>query len=435
MINPRNAKDFLCKYVNKDGYDLILDLKKSQGIWLYDSQHDRKFLDFFGFFATAPLGMNHPKMFEKNFLDELKYASINKVTNSDIYTLEMGRFVEEFVKIAPKHIKHFFFIEGGALAVENALKASFDWKIRKNLSKGEKKELGTKVIHLKEAFHGRSGYTLSLTNTFDENKTKYYPKFDWPRVTNPKIVFPLNKRHTEDVKVLERKSLDEIQGAINKYPKDIAALIIEPIQGEGGDNHFREEYFKSLREITKKNDIMLVVDEVQSGMGITGKWWAFQHFNIEPDFIAFGKKSQVCGMMAGPKIDEIKENVFNLSGRINSTWGGNIADMVRGKRYIEIMNEEKIMDNVNKSGEYMLKRLNDLASDHPNFFSNPRGRGLMCAIDVKDTKTRDIYATEAFKNGLLVLKCGEKSIRFRPPLIIKKEEIDAGLETLERSII
>ncbi len=435
MINHKNAKDFLCKYVNKDGYDLVLDLKKSQGLWLCDSQHNRKFLDFFGFFATAPLGLNHPGMFEKRFLEELKWASINKVTNSDIYTVEMARFMEEFAKIVPSYMTHFFFIEGGALAVENALKASFDWKIRKNFAKGQKKETGTKIIHLKEAFHGRSGYTLSLTNTFDENKTKYYPKFEWPRVTNPKMTFPLNKQRTESVKALERKSLDEIQDAINRYPDDIACLIIEPIQGEGGDNHFREEYFKSLREITRKNDIMLIVDEIQSGMGITGKWWAFQHFGIEPDFIAFGKKLQVCGMAAGPKIDEIKENVFNVSSRINSTWGGNIADMVRGKRYIEIINEDKIMDNVNKSGEYLLKRLNDLAEEHPSFFSNPRGRGLMCAIDIRDTKTRDLYEKEIFKNGLLVLKCGEKGIRFRPPLIIKKEEIDTGFKILEKAMI
>ncbi len=434
MINSKNAREFLCKYVNKDGYDIVLDLKKSQGLWLYDSKHGRKLLDFFGFFATSPLGMNHPKMFEKSFLEELKYASINKVTNSDVYTVEMASFLEEFIKTAPAYMRHFFFIEGGALAVENALKASFDWKIRKNLSKGQKKEIGTKVIHLKEAFHGRSGYTLSLTNTFDANKTKYYPKFDWPRVTNPKITFPLNKQHLESVKALERKSLDEIQDAIDRYNDDLAALIIEPIQGEGGDNHFREEYFKSLREITSKNDIMFIVDEVQSGMGITGRWWAIQNFGVEPDFIIFGKKLQVCGIMAGPKIEEVKENVFDVSGRINSTWGGNIADMVRGKRYIEIINEENIMDNVNKSGEYMLKRLGDLAREHPSFFSNPRGRGLMCAIDVKDAKTRDLYTAEVFKKGLLVLKCGERSIRFRPPLVIKKEEIDAGFNLLEKAI-
>lgn len=434
MLSPDKAASLISKWLPYDGYDIILDLKKSKGMHLYDSRHDRKILDFFGFFASSPLGMNHPKMFESGFLEKLKYASINKVTNGDTYTVEMAEFVEEMASIAPSSMKHMFFVEGGALAVENALKTAFDWKIRKNFANGAKEERGTKVIHMKEAFHGRTGYTLSMTNTQDPNKTKYFPKFDWPRVTNPKITFPLNKENTKKVEELEEKSLDEIQEAIYKYGNDIAAFIMEPIQAEGGDNHFREEYFKAIRKMTSKNEMLFILDEVQSGMGITGKWWAYQHFGVEPDIIAFAKKSQCCGILASERIDDVKENVFHVPSRINSTWNGNITDMVRSTRMIQIVKEEKLVENAAKTGAYLLKRLKELQEDHPDTFSNARGRGVMCAIDLKDTVTRNDYIKKLFKAGLLLLKCGEKSVRFRPPLIVGKKEIDKAIEIMEKSI-
>ncbi|MEM3335764.1 MAG: aminotransferase class III-fold pyridoxal phosphate-dependent enzyme, partial [Thermoplasmata archaeon] len=275
MITPKEVHDVLGRRILADGFDMVLDLEKSQGVWIYDSRYDRKFLDFFGFFATSAVGMNHPKMFEPEFLKKVERAAINKPTNSDVYTVEMAEFVDTLSRLAtPSYMKYFFFIEGGALAVENALKTAFDWKVKKNFKKGYKEERGYKVIHLREAFHGRSGYTLSLTNTFDPRKTQYFPKFNWPRITNPKITFPLNKENLKKVEELEKKSIEEMENAIRDNPDEIAAFIMEPIQGEGGDNHFRKEYFKEVERITKKNDIMFIVDEVQSGMGITGKWWA-----------------------------------------------------------------------------------------------------------------------------------------------------------------
>ena len=297
-----------------------------------------------------------------------------------------------------------------------------------------KEEVGGKVIHLKESFHGRSGYTLSLTNTFDPRKTEYYPKFDWPRVTNPKVIFPLEE-NIKAVEESEKQSLSEMREAINRYGDDIAAFIMEPIQAEGGDNHFRSEYFKAVREITEKNDILFILDEVQSGMGITGKWWAYQHFGIEPDIIAFSKKMQTGGIMVSAKIDEEKDNVFHMDSRINSTWGGNIADMVRATRIIQVMREDRLVDNSRKVGEYLLKRLKELGSDRPDFFSQARGKGLMCAIDIKDTATRDDYHKKLFKNGLLALKCGSRGIRFRPPLMCTKEDVDDCAEIMNKSIV
>jgi len=171
-IKPSNVHKILSKYMLIDGFDFVLDLKKSKGCKIYDSKTGRIMLDCFSFFATSPLGLNHPKLTTPKFLKKIGEVAVNKPTNSDIYTLEMAEFVDCFTKYAvPKYFKHLFFIDGGALAVENGLKTAFDWKIRKNIKKGKSENLGKQVIHFKEAFHGRTGYTLSMTNTFNLDKT------------------------------------------------------------------------------------------------------------------------------------------------------------------------------------------------------------------------------------------------------------------------
>ena len=433
LLDANEIKKMISSHMLADGLPLILDLQKSKGMKLYDLETNREFLDFFGFFASNAVGMNHPDMFEKEFLEELKWAAITKVTNSDIYTPEMARFVDTFaVETGPDYMNHFFFIDGGALAVENALKAAFDWKVRKNQSNGVKGEKGSKIIHLKDAFHGRTGYTLSLTNTFDPNKTKYFPKFDWPRIVNPKVKFPLNKKSTDEVEKLEDKSIEEMEAAFKKYGNDIAAFIMEPIQGEGGDNHFRKEYFERAIDVVHENDALFIVDEVQSGMGITGKWWAHQHFGIEPDLLAFGKKSQVCGMMAGDKIDEVEDNVFRVSSRINSTWGGNLADMVRSTKTLEIMKKYNLIKNAEKMGKIIVEFLNEINDKFPNLVNNPRGRGVMDAIDLNTTKLRDEFSDRLYSKGVVVLKAAEKTIRLRPPMILDEEDISQFSEKVEQ---
>ena len=436
MIKPEEVHSILSRHILADGYDFVLDLEKSKGSWLYDSLHDKKLLDFFGFFATSTIGMNHDKMFEPSFLKKLQRASINKPTNSDVYTVEMAEFVDALDKIAaPPHMKHYFFIEGGALAVENALKTAIDWKVRKNFLKGNKEEKGQKIMHLKEAFHGRSGYTLSLTNTFDPNKIKYFPKFNWPRITNPKITFPLNEENLRKVEELENKSLKEAEEFARKDKDDIAALIIEPIQAEGGDNHFRKEYFQRLRKFTDDNDMLLIVDEVQTGMGITGKWWAYQYFDFNPDILVFGKKLQVCGIMVNNRIEDIEEHVFHVPSRINSTWGGNLADMVRATRYLEIIKEDNLVENAEIRGRELLKGIQDLQDRYPEKIYNARGRGLMVAFDLKDTAERDRFIDKLYReNNMLAIKAGEKGIRFRPSLAIEKDEISEALNRLEKTV-
>jgi len=431
VIEPRNVKKILARHLLAEGFDLILDLKKSQGSWFVDQRQGDRYLDFFSMYASMGIGFNHPKMLAVQ--ERLGRLAIQKPGCSDIYSQPMAEFVETFSKIAiPPYLPHAFFIEGGALAVENALKTAFDWKVRKNFAKGLPGETGTKVIHFQQAFHGRSGYTLSLTNTFDPRKTKYYPKFDWPRIMNPKITFPLDEENLAKVQSLEQESLGQIREVIDRGSDDIAALIIEPIQGEGGDNHFREKFLQALRRICDEHEIMFIMDEVQTGIGLTGKFWAHEHFKVQPDIISFGKKTQVCGILAGRRVDEVNCNVFQERSRISSTFGGNLIDMVRCTHILRIIKEENLVENARIQGDLLLKGLQTLAQEFPDRVANPRGRGLMCAFDAPDSDLRDQLIKAFFQEKLLMVGSGEKTIRFRPHLVVTADEIGEGIDIMRR---
>jgi L-lysine 6-transaminase len=323
-----------------------------------------------------------------------------------------------------------FFIEGGAMAVENALKTAMDWKVRKNLAAG-RGERGTEIIHFERAFHGRSGYTMSLTNT-DPRKIAYFAKFPWPRIVSPSLDFSLPPAQREKAVIEKEKlALKQIDDVLAQKAADIAAIIIEPIQGEGGDNHFRGEFLRALRLICDVNDILLIFDEVQCGMGLTGKNWCCQHFGVLPDLLSFGKKAQVCGVMAGPRLDEVKDNCFRLPSRINSTWGGNFTDYVRSTHYLRIIDEEKLVENARVQGEVFLAELNALARKYP-VVSAIRGRGLMLAFDLPNTALRDAFWKGAYELGLLVVRCGERSIRLRPVLDVKDDIIQAAFRIMDQ---
>jgi L-lysine 6-transaminase len=434
-IAPSDVHAVLGRHLLVDGYDIVLDLEKSHGRRFYDSRHDRWYLDLFSCFATMPLGINHPKMREPDFLARLTRAALVNPTNSDIYTVEMAGFVDRFGRdAAPEYLPHLFLIAGGTLGVENALKAAFDWKVRQNFRRGIKEEKGHQVVHFRQAFHGRSGYTLSLTNTADPAKHAYFPKFDWPRIANPALRFPVDAAEIERVKRAEAESLDAIKSAYRERRDDIACILIEPIQAEGGDNHFRPEFLRALRDLAHENHSLLVFDEVQSGMGITGRMWAHQHDDVRPDLLAFGKKTQVCGMMGGGLVDQEPENVFRVSSRINSTGGGNLVDMVRCQRYLEIMAEEDLLGNATRTGAHLLQGLAALQADRSGVVSGARGRGLMCAIDFPDGAIRNAVVDRMFDLGVIILPCGERSLRFRPPLDITAAEVDEALGLLRRGI-
>ncbi len=431
-IHPSNVREVLGRHILADGLDIVFDLERSRGSRIYDAKAGDFYLDFFSCFATVPLGYNHPRLTTRETIQELGRAAVQKPSNSDAYTPEMAAFVDTFSRLSvPQSMPHMFLIEGGAVAVENALKVSFDWKVRKNLAAG-KGEKGSQVIHFEDAFHGRSGYTLSLTNT-DPIKTDYFPKFDWPRISNAKCVFPLVGENLERVMAAEEEALNQIRTVLDASGEDVACLIIEPIQCEGGDRHFRPEFHRALRRICDQYDILFIYDEVQTGFGMTGRMWAFEHF-VEPDIVTFGKKSQVCGLIAGKRIDEVPDNVFKVSSRLNSTWGGNLVDMVRSRIHMEIFDEENTFNHVRAMGDILLGQIRQLQADYPDKVSNARGLGLLCALDLPDQETRNQLVRDLFQRRLIILGCGTRSIRFRTSLNIPEKDLREGLSIIRDAV-
>ena len=434
-LQPAEVHDVLARHVLTDGMKLVLDLRRSRGSRLVDARTGERYLDMYTFFASAPLGINPPGIVDDpTFMAELAEVAANKPANPDMYSTAYAEFVETFVRVlGDPALPHLFFIEGGALAVENALKVAFDWKSRKNEASGRDPNLGTQIMHLTHAYHGRSGYTLSLTNT-EPRKTDRFPKFNWPRIDVPAITHPLDD-HLAEVITAEEQALQQAKRAFAENPHDIAAFIAEPIQGEGGDNHMRPEFLQAMLDLVHANDALFIVDEVQTGVGTTGTPWAYQQLGIQPDVVAFSKKVQVGGIMAGGRVDEIPDNVFTVSGRINSTWGGGLVDMVRSQRALEIIESEGLIEQAGPKGQQLVVGLEELR-DETGLISNVRGRGLFVAFDLKTREERDAMVDDLrTSERVIVLPCGGRSIRFRPALSVSQDEIEEALEATRRSIV
>ena len=427
QLAPADVHASLARHLLVDGFDMVLDVTASQGSHLVDARDGTSYLDLFTFFASSALGMNHPAIAHDPAFDaELLEAARNKPSNSDVYTVAMARFVDTFARVlGDPGLPHLFFVEGGALAVENALKVAFDWKSRWNQSHGIDPALGTKVLHLREAFHGRSGYTLSLTNT-DPVKVERFPLFGWPRIPSPYL------SPGTDVVAREHDALQAARAAFEQYPHDIACFLMEPVQGEGGDHHFRPQFLQAMQRLCHSYDALFVLDEVQTGCGLTGTNWAFQQMGVQPDVVAFGKKTQVCGVMAGGRVDEVPDNVFVVSSRINSTWGGSLVDMVRARRVLEIIESQSLVERSAQLGTHLLGLLRDLEEEH-EAVTDPRGRGLMCAFSLPTPAHRDAVLTALREQErVLLLGCGTRSVRFRPALTVSAAELEAGVAAVSR---
>ncbi|WP_158824796.1 L-lysine 6-transaminase [Mucilaginibacter lacusdianchii] len=433
-IKPENVQSVLQKHLIADGFDLTFDMEKSKGVYIYDSKHNRTLLDFFTCFASVPLGYNHPALLEdEDFKKDLLLAALTNPSNSDIYTTQYARFVQTFSRVGiPHYLPHAFFVAGGGPAIENALKTAMDWKVQKNFAKGYTYEKGFKVLHFEHAFHGRLGYTLSLTNTLPV-KTKWFAKFDWPRVSHPSVRFPLTDENMDDLLRREAESITQIKQAFVDNKDDICAIIIEPVQAEGGDNHVRTEFMEQLRLLADENEAMLIYDEVQTGVSLSGKFWCYEHFGekAQPDIVAFGKKMQVCGILASKRVDENEQNVFNVSSRINSTWGGSLVDMVRITKILEVIEQEDLCNHAARTGQYLQSELLKLAAEHP-IICNIRGKGLLTAFDFPDKAIRDAFINKGLAHNTMFLGCAQKTIRFRPALTMQAKHIDEGISIMKK---
>ena len=430
-IPPGAVHDTLRRHLLAGGYPIVLDLEKSQGAFAYDSLTGDRYLDFGSFYGSNPLGYAHPGMLEPDMQVRLSRAATVKVGNPDFYTEYFAEFVETLSRTAaPPELPHYFFVEGGALAVENGMKTAFDWKVQKNLAAGRPAG-GSQILHFEHAFHGRAGYTLSVTNT-DPNKTLHFPKFDWPRVPAPALRFPL-AAHVAEVEEAERRSLAAVDRAFAERGHQIAGILIEPIQCEGGDNHFRPQFLAELRRVADEREALLIFDEVQTGVGLTGNWWAFQALGVQPDVVCFAKKMQVGGILVSRRVDDVA-SVFSVPSRISSTWGGSLVDMVRATRILELIDEERLLDNAKSRGAELRSGLEALSA-RLSEVSNARGLGALCAVDLPTTELRNRVVKRCFaEERLIILACGPRSIRLRPFLSVDSASVQDCLGRLEHAI-
>lgn len=399
-----------------------MNTKWSHQSMIFNNISQQYLVDWFGNYGSQAIGHNHSGLRNTKFINQIGKLALHNPANSEIITKPVYEFYDKFRSFCmPPHFKHLFFTSGGGVAVDNSIKAACDWKTRKNLQNDDYIE-ATTMICLNNGFHGRTGYALSMTATKPEQYA-YFPLFRW---------FGID---VQDSNI----QLEQFKEYYNNIPyilqREIAGIVLEPVQGEGGDVHISKESWISVREFCDQNDILMIADEVQTGLGTTGKLWGYEHLGATPDIIVFGKKTQVCGMMGSTRMDEVNEHVFIKPGRINSTWNGNAVDMYRSKRILEIMEEENIIENSNVTGKYLFNQLKVLEEHH--YIQNVRGKGLMCAFDLIDNCGYNIndVCKEALNNGLLIIGCGTNSIRTRPPLDISTYEIDLGIERLKTTLL
>ena len=372
-------------------YPLVI--KDGQGCYIEDIDGEQ-YLDFTSNISSSPLGYGHPEI--KELIKRYGDIGAHKIAGQDFYCEEHILLAEKLLSITMSNSK-VFFINSGAEAVENAIKLAY----RKNGP--------LPGISCLNAFHGR---TLgALTFTF----SKKVQKSNFPEFSVKRIKFCTSDNDPE---------IDEIEKLAREYK--ISFIITELVQGEGGINVASKKFAKKLNLISRKYNIPLIIDEIQTGLARTGKWWAFQYYGIKPDMISIAKSLQVGAVVFDKKFEP------NQQGVLSSTWGGgNRIDMAIGIKTIDIIARDKLLEKVNKNGDFLkqclieLKNVNDTIMD-------VRGIGLMLGVEFYKKEDRNKVINKLFKNKLLVLPAGIKTIRILPPLIITKQEISKGLEIFER---
>ncbi len=377
-------------------YPLVI--ADGNGCMLYDVDGN-SFLDFTSNIGACPLGYSHPAIMD--LLKEYSKNGAHKIAGQDFYCVEHAELSSQALSILPKGFKTFF-ANSGAEAVENAIKIAY----RKMSDSTPSTLPGISCIN---AFHGRTLGALSFTFSKPVQKKGY------PELPVMRIKFCISDSDPE---------IDTIEKLLRE--NKVAFVLTELIQGEGGYNIASKEFIQNLRKSADKHGVPLILDEVQSGMGRTGKWWAFEHYGVKPDIISAAKALQV-GMTAYDSRLEPEER-----GALSSTWGGgNRVDMAIGARIIEIIKNDKLLDNASVMGNKLRKGIHELGQKK-NSIINVRGIGLMIGIEFDTKENRDTKLMQLFKKGLLLLPAGQKAMRVIPPLIITDEEVEEGLDLMDQ---
>ncbi len=403
-------------------YALVVERAQGSELWDVDG---KRYIDFMAGVAVLNAGHRHPAIVEavKQQIDKFWHICL-----SDFFYPQAVELAEKLQAIAPMPDTKIYLANSGTEAIESAIKLAMHKTGR------------SKFIGFIGAFHGRTLGSLSFTASKAVQRAKYKPgvyvhHMPYPNPYRP-LLAPLNgETYGETViRYLEEQILENLID-----PEDIAGVLIEPIQGEGGYIVPSPGFFPRLRKICDKHGIMLIVDEIQSGIGRTGKWWGVQHENVEPDIVCFAK-----GVGGGMPIGGIiarNEHMMWGPGSHGSTYGGNPVACVSALATLNVIQEEGLLTQAEETGNYILNALHDMQAQHPSI-GDARGRGLMIGIEfVKDRETKERAVTlrnnviqHAFENGLLLIPCGKSGIRITPALNIPRDLVDEGLQILEHSL-
>lgn len=423
--------DELGRYVIATPYPFVLDLERCEGMWLTTVDGQRLF-DWAGYYGSKLIAHNHPGLYEPDYVKRLVRAANNKVANPDFLTKECLDYYRMLYRVAPEVMRNdqleIYAVNSGAEAVENMMKylvAKYNLKRAQN-----RQSVGNRrFLYFEHAFHGRTVFALNVTQTVDPVATRDFHGLSLSG--NVKLPFPAfdgGATHAENMSNAVR-ALEQVESALKLMADEIVGIIVEPIQGAGGHRVALPEFFQGLSRLAHEHGTYLAFDEVQTGLGATGKMWAIDHFDLpySPMAIATGKKFGTGVVYMYEPLEDI--------GVLDSTWGGTLGDMVRVVREMEIVEQEGLIERAATNGERLADGLRRLVAKYSPMLTNVRGLGLYqgVSLDSPARKARLIeVAREEF--GLLLLGAGKRSIRTRPNLSVTAEEIDRFLALLDAGL-
>ena len=384
------------KWVGSKGiFNMRFDFERSHDSYIYDKNTKREYLDFFGMFSSIPIGYNHPIFDSFSFINELKKVSKFKIVNCEFDTDQYDRFYEKFMKFVSCGGKfvNTHFCSTGSLAVECAVKTAMYHSKKEN----------AKIVSVKNNFHGIMSYGNMLTTRFFPIK-KRLEKFSnnsWP--------------HFE--------TLDELEQLLST-DDSIAGVMVEPIQSTFGDNHLDYEFLRGIRKLCTELEVPLIFDEIQTGFCATGKTWFFEHLDIVPDIVIFGKKAQVCGIMVTEEFSSIFKSKYKM---LDTTWDSDLVDMVRSTYIMDVIDRDNLKDRLSKGSEKFISGLGDIDNIY-----NRRGKGCLIAFDLASQEKRDKFYLDLYNEGMLCNPTGEKSIRLRPHLTVTEKDFEKGLHLIKK---
>ncbi|XP_036368360.1 4-aminobutyrate aminotransferase, mitochondrial isoform X2 [Octopus sinensis] len=440
---PRSLalKAELTKLQNTGSVVFFTDFDRSQGNYITDADGNC-LLDLYTQIASIPLGYNHPKMVEVLKNDKNWALFANRPALSSFPPKEwVSKLNKTLMSMAPPNLTHVQTMACGACSVENCLKSMF-MVYQRQKRKGQPpsaEELQSclvneppgspdlSILSFRNSFHGRTMGALAITHAKWFHKLDF-PQPRWPVASFPYLRYPLEENQREN-RIEEDRCLAEVEELIEKYSKmkqPVAGICVEPIQGEGGDNHATPYFFQNLQKICKKNHISLMLDEVQTGCGATGKLWAHEHFDLPepPDLVSFSKKMLTGGFY-------FRSNQMpHEAGRIFNTWVGDPAKVIQLEAVSKVIKEDNLLSLVRETGRYMLASLEDAQRKYPGILSRARGLGTYVAIDFKDSATRDAFIQNARLKGVNLGGSGSVTLRFRPTLTLRKKHVNIFLDVL-----